>query len=281
MLTIFDYLTLNPQCRHRDETLPLFGSGTPSLRDPDEEEPKPYSIFLPQKVGAIFKKKDVDNKKTKKDYGSLVSKDTEEDEDDISAIDHVPSVGSTLGMAGKPHVPRQNPCLWMFHFIQFTSCVASLCLVATQIIPLVILPSSEIMTRTGALSIALKIYISVFCLMFVVVETDAPVPWIQQSALLIRFFSRGFIYSFIGLVCVEESYSERIRDMVHQKDQFSVGWAAIFMQISSWCMLSVGITYMVLGLFCLKGLRDRLKQKEIDEWKQYRKELKEWKELNE
>jgi hypothetical protein len=269
---------------YREEALPLFGSGNPSLHDPVEEVKSSHSsVFHPAGIAAIFKKNKTDG------YGSIAQKESDDDEededddddDDLSPSGQTPSIGSTFGTSSKPHIPRQNPCLWLFHFIQFMACVSSLCLVATQIIPIILLPADQIMTRMNALSLALKVYISVFCLMFIIVEADLPVPWIQQSPLLVRFFSRGFVYSFIGLVCVEESYSERVRDILHLKDEFHVGWAAIFMQISSWLMLAIGCIYMIMGIFCLKGLRDRLKQKEAKEWKHYRKEMKEWRDLHE
>jgi hypothetical protein len=246
---------------------------------PEESKVKPLSI------PAIFKRSDHD-KKSRNNYGSVSRREmdvNEKDDDNVCGLGRAPSsVGSNVSAnnAGKPHMPRQNPCLWIFHFIQFTACIASVCLVATQIIPLVFLPTNELLTRMGVLSLALKVYISVFCLLFVIVEADLPVPWIQQSPLLERFVSRGFIYSFIGLVCVEESYSERVRDIVRQKDEFRVGWAPIFMQISSWLMLGMGIVYMVFGVFCLKRFRDRLKQREVEEWRQYRKDLREWQDLN-
>ncbi|GKY91828.1 hypothetical protein MPSEU_000154400 [Mayamaea pseudoterrestris] len=280
-----DWILPENDDRHR-ESLPLFGSGSPSLQDPedDNESTAFSSISLPKQVSDLFKKPK-HKKNKKRDYGTSLPPRDVVDDDDISAIDNVPSVGggsatTATAAAGRPHVPRQNPCLWIFHFVQFTACVSSICLVATQVIPVIMVPG-EVMTRMGALSLALKVYVSVFCVAIIIVEADLPVPWIQQSPLMTRFFSRGFIYSFIGLVCVEESYSERIRDIVHQKDQFQVGWAAIFMQISSWLMLGIGFIYMILGMFCLKRLRDRLKQKEITEWKQYRRDLKEWKDLHE
>jgi hypothetical protein len=44
-----------------------------------------------------------------------------------------------------------------------------------------------------------------------------------------------------------------------------VGWLAIFMQISSLFMLGVGVLYMLLGVFCLRGLRDRTQREEQEE----------------
>ena len=85
--------------------------------------------------------------------------------------------------------------------------------------------------------------------------------------------------SFVGLICVEEAYSERIRDIVSRKDEFHVGWAAIFMQISSWLMLAMGVLYMLLGICCLKHLKDKMRDDEREAWRNYRRDMKQWKEL--
>lgn len=180
-----------------------------------------------------------------------------------------------------PHAPRVNPCLWLFHLLQGVAVLTAFCLLATQLIPIVIVLISNYHDPLGFLNLALKAYISLFCIVFIFVETGVPVPLVRDSPLLQSYISRGFIYSFLGLICVEESYSERVKDLVqHGKDEFHVGWVSIFMQISSWFMLGVGSLYMLMGIFCLKGMRDRMHEKEREDWKIYRQELKLWKETN-
>jgi hypothetical protein len=60
-----------------------------------------------------------------------------------------------------------------------------------------------------------------------------------------------------------------------------VGWVSIFMQLSSWLVFFIGVLYMLLGVCCLKGVRDRLKQQEVESWKRYRRDLRRWRLLNE
>jgi hypothetical protein len=181
----------------------------------------------------------------------------------------------------KPHMPNQNPCLWLFHLLQGVAVISALCLLVTQAIPITLDAKTSEPVQMNFLSVALKVYISLFCIIFVLIELNLNIPFLRSSELLQTFLSRGFIYSFLGLICVEEAYSERVRDIVsHGKDEFHVGWLAIFMQISSWFMLGVGALYMLLGVFCLRGFRDRLNQKEQDDWKKYREELKVWRETH-
>ena len=57
----------------------------------------------------------------------------------------------------------------------------------------------------------------------------------------------------------------------------ALGGGPIFMQVSSWMMFAIGAVYMMLGTCCLRGWRDKMKQKEKDDWHQYRQDLKAWK----
>lgn len=173
-------------------------------------------------------------------------------------------------------MPRQNPILWCFHLLEGVTIVGALCLLVTQVLPLLLVPSSEIIERIGFLSLALKIYLSLFC--FLIIGTEFNVAFVQRSPLLSTFSSRGFLYSFLGLICVEEAYSERVKDLIaHGREEFHVGWQAIFMQISSWFMLAVGCMYMLLGVCCMKRHRDRMEAREKEEWREYRNAMKEWK----
>jgi predicted membrane protein len=94
-------------------------------------------------------------------------------------------------------------------------------------------------------------------------------------------FSRGFLYSFIGLSALEEAYSERVLDMIaHAKDQFHVSWFSLFIQISSWMMLALGIIYMLIGLCCLKTLRDKVKAENKEKWETYREAMRVYRQTN-
>jgi hypothetical protein len=91
----------------------------------------------------------------------------------------------------------------------------------------------------------------------------------------------GFLYSFLGLSCLEEAYSERVNDMVaHAKDQFHVSWFSLFMQISSWMMVGLGAIYMLLGVCCMKNLRDRMVKDYRERWEVYRDAMEVYKANN-
>jgi hypothetical protein len=164
-----------------------------------------------------------------------------------------------------------------FYFIEGFGVITSLCLLATQILPLFFLTMKQI----GVLEMVQKVYVTLFCLLFLLVECDVPVAFLKDASFLQTYFSRGFLYSFLGLSCLEEAYSERIKDMlVHSKDQFHVSWISLFMQVSSWMMLALGILYMLLGMCCLKLLRDKLKDQDKEKWATYREAMKLFRQTN-
>jgi hypothetical protein len=48
--------------------------------------------------------------------------------------------------------------------------------------------------------VVLRLYISIFCVVFILVEYDAPIGFLKESMVLQNYFSRGFVYSFLGVV---------------------------------------------------------------------------------
>ena len=89
----------------------------------------------------------------------------------------------------------------------------------------------------------------------------------------------GFLYSFLGLSCLQEAYSERVNDVVeHSDERFHVSWLPLFMQVSSWMMAALGAVYMILGLCCMKVIRDRMTKEHRERMETYREAMKIYKE---
>ena len=95
--------------------------------------------------------------------------------------------------------------------------------------------------------------------------------------MLQNFFSRGLIYSFIGLICVEEVYNKCISNILMTGAVINSPWAAVFMQLSSFSMVGVGASYLLFGICCLHRLRDRMEEKNRENWKKYKEDLQQWK----
>jgi len=170
--------------------------------------------------------------------------------------------------------PMKNCCLHFFHWFEALAIMSCLGVLTTQLIPLVIVPLKDL----GFLQTVLRIYVSLFSVAFILVELRVPWPFLKKAHLLQSYFSRGLLYTFLGVVVMEEAYSGRIDDMVHHaSSEFHVAWAPLFMQISSWFVFGIGCFYMIFGLCCLQLLRDNLHKKhkqQVEEFQRLHNEIK-------
>jgi hypothetical protein len=167
---------------HQDEVSPLFGTGSLSLLDDsDEEDPGQTSTStVKQATGST--------------YGTVKSDDNDTTNQSVITGATAGSAGSSkksnkivILESGKPERPPRNCFLAFFHFIEAFGVVTSLCLMATQVMPIVLIPFDDI----GAMSLVLKIYISIFCFLFVLLEWDAPITFLRNASFLQKYFSRG------------------------------------------------------------------------------------------
>jgi len=203
-----------------------------------------------------------------KDISSYGATQDVEDGEGKSVISTITADDNTLVTAGGTlEGPQKNIILIVFHWIEAVAIFSCAAMMVTQIFPLFFIPLSDI--NAGA--IVLKFYISIFCAVFILVELDAAIPFLKDSKILQNYFSRGFVYSFLGVSALEEAYSERVQDTIgHQSDEFHVAWLGVFMQVTSWMMFSVGALYMLLSLCCMKKLRDKLQQNDKRKWREFR-----------
>mmetsp|Transcript_1948 Transcript_1948/g.2646 ORF Transcript_1948/g.2646 Transcript_1948/m.2646 type:complete len:176 (-) Transcript_1948:137-664(-) len=121
-----------------------------------------------------------------------------------------------------------------------------------------------------------RCYISLFAIILLMVEARLQIG-VLKAGLLQMYFSRGFLFTFLGIIGQEEAYSGRITDMLQNAgDELHVAWAALFMQITSWALFSIGCIYLMGGLCCIKVLRDKLEKdhkKRVEEYKEIAKEI--------
>lgn len=237
------------------------GTGKVSLTDP-EQPPAPEDLggddSLPSEEDAdeegeetIISKVSKANKKKKK---KAKSSDWHSDDEEGTSAVIVKS-------------PMKHCMLHFFHWLEALAIISCLGVLTTQILPLVVFPLSEL----GFLQCVLRIYVSLFSVIFILVELRLPLGFLQKSHLLQTYFSRGFLYTFLGVIGMEEAYSGRIDDMVsHSTDAFHVAWAPLFMEISSWVVFAIGCFYMLCGLCCLQVVRDNLHDKHKKEVETYK-----------
>jgi hypothetical protein len=169
--------------------------------------------------------------------------------------------------------PMKNCFLHFFHWFEALAIMSCFGILTTQLIPLVVVPLRQL----GFLQTVLRVYVSLFTVIFILIELRVPWEFLKKAHLLQTYFSRGLLYTFLGVIGMEEAYSGRIDDMVHHaSSDFHVAWAPLFMQISSWFVFVIGCAYMLLGLCCMQLVRDNLDQKhkqQVEEFRRLHNEL--------
>lgn len=93
---------------------------------------------------------------------------------------------------------------------------------------------------------------------------------------------RGFLYSFIGLIGMEQDIAIKVTDIAAGATSvlgpdYATLFATLFMSITTWMMIGVGILYTVLGVLCMQGWYERLEKEhreKVKEWKRKKKEEK-------
>ena len=130
---------------------------------------------------------------------------------------------------------------------------------------------------SSALEVVLRIYISIYCLIFVVAELELRIPivWKRSDGFLRSFLPRGLSFTFIALVGdAEGMFDEKMEDIkrVRQSPESLPGpglFLALLVQLSSWMLLVAGIIYILLGVWCCPNM-----QKKRDECRvKYRAEV--------
>lgn len=99
----------------------------------------------------------------------------------------------------------------------------------------------------------LRAYIIIFCFLFMFVELEWPT-WISHKLIGVNnWMVRGLIYSFIGLVGMEESST------VLATKPFSLMAISVFIGVSSWVLVGVGVLYLLLGMLCMRSLKEKVR----------------------
>jgi len=144
----------------------------------------------------------------------------------------------------------------------------------SQLLPIVLVPLSDFDDKAY---LALKVYMCIFSIIFMIVEIDQPsIPFLKNAVFSTTYATRGFVYTFFGLICFEEAYSEKAHKMLEQAESssssiLSVSWFAISNRVAAYSLLSMGILYFLMGIFCLQTIRNQFVYGDRATWKAYRK----------
>eukprot|EP00536_Pseudo-nitzschia_multiseries_P007537 jgi/Psemu1/66072/estExt_Genemark1.C_1780045 len=108
------------------------------------------------------------------------------------------------------------------------------------------------------------------------------VPFFRDALFLKTYATRGFFYTFLGLVCFDLSHLEKTRQMTRDNadskmiPSFDDSWFALVDLIAACELIALGILYFLMGIICLQGIRNRWVQEERQKWKNYREAVKAW-----
>lgn len=150
------------------------------------------------------------------------------------------------------NIPRKSIASKIFRLISSVAVLFTGLMLLAQIVTFAILGGKLIQT-------VLRAYLILFCVIFILVELEFE--WVVNNVTPLKsWLNRGFLYSFVGVVGMEESFAalaEQYPKVPGVKEQF----ASIFLKISSSGLFSVGILYVLMGVLCLKSLHDRLERR--------------------
>mmetsp|Transcript_16557 Transcript_16557/g.23356 ORF Transcript_16557/g.23356 Transcript_16557/m.23356 type:complete len:309 (-) Transcript_16557:38-964(-) len=187
---------------------------------------------------------------------------------------HVDS--NTNNEADTAEPPRKPIMLRLFNIFETFGVITCLRLLVMQLAPLFLVPLNQF----SWLQIALRLYVSLCCMVFAVVEMELPFPFIKEGKTFQSWISKGFLYLFIGLVGMEESYMVLVEDLQqqekthfrqkHQYDEVHVSsWAALAISGASLVMVVLGCLYVLFGLCCMRKWRDTLRHDYLEALQAY------------
>lgn len=177
----------------------------------------------------------------------------------------------------KKEGPQKSICHHLFDFVRYLAIIASSMMFTMQMIPLVIVGG-----ESTWLQIAVRFYLAIFCLSFVL--TESRIPFLQKIVSPHNnWILRGFLYSFIGLIGMEQDLAVKVEEIAAGTSSYILGpdygtlFASLFMSITTWIMIGVGVLYTVLGLLCMQRWYERLEKghnEKVKEWKREKKREK-------
>jgi len=282
----------------------LFGTGNLSLNDPTEVDDNMNFGGGYQNQGQQQRKNDDDTisptaSNKSKGYGSTGStyhspnrsslwtipttstteSNNNDNDDNGNDQDHSKFDASSVKItyhktSGVPNRPIRAWPVKVFFVIESCALLTCLTLLVSQLLPIVLVPLSDFDDKAY---LALKVYMCIFSIIFMIVEIDQPsIPFLKNAVFSTTYATRGFVYTFFGLVCFEEAYSEKAHKMLKKAESSSssiltVSWFAISNRVAAYSLLSMGTLYFLMGIFCLQTVRNQFVYGDRATWKAYRK----------
>ena len=173
-------------------------------------------------------------------------------------------------------LPRRNCCHGLFIVLNIIAVAACLLLILSQVLPIIFVKDQNL------LQITLRGYLTFFCLIFIFAEMELPLPFVRSSQSLHNFISKGFNYSFVSICAMTQAEADLIEESIKKRTTDPMGidfswFHALFVEIPAWVMLGVGALYMLLGILCMRPVRDRCREdyaRRMEEYFEIRESLR-------
>mmetsp|Transcript_34182 Transcript_34182/g.45186 ORF Transcript_34182/g.45186 Transcript_34182/m.45186 type:complete len:216 (-) Transcript_34182:96-743(-) len=137
---------------------------------------------------------------------------------------------------------KRGCVLMMFLFINLITVLSALSVATGQVLSII----------EGNLSfqeIGIRVYGFVFCLAIVLFEMEWTKP-IRDMIIVQNWVLRGVLYAFVGLLGLEEESEPSVSDGSNNN------YARDYIELTAYIIIGVGFLYVLMGLCCLKQVRD-------------------------
>lgn len=120
--------------------------------------------------------------------------------------------------------------------------------------------------KLEVISILQEFYILLACALGAITELELSQWLIDRVAPVLKdWIARGAFYLFLAVIATEESTIDGDEAKIHKDDTFGDQYlTALLLNISALGLVVAGCLYIIMGLFCMKGLKERC-ERENDE----------------
>jgi hypothetical protein len=149
---------------------------------------------------------------------------------------------------------REAWLLRFFSLVSISATVASALLLLSQVASVLVL------ANLGSIQLLLRAYVAIFCAMFLLSELH--VEFFQDRAASFKsWFQRGFLYTWVGVMGMEESVAALGQAYPEYPDAASVVISAV-LRASSLAVFAVGLLYMLMSICCLRSVWENLQSRQ-------------------
>jgi len=114
-------------------------------------------------------------------------------------------------------LPRRNCCHGLFIIINIIAVTACLLLILSQVLPIFFLKEQTL------LQLSLRGYLTFFSFIFIFAEMELPLPLVRSSQSLHNFISKGFNYTFVAIVAMEQAQADLVEESIKNRTSDPMG----------------------------------------------------------